>query len=255
MHTTASSRRLLQAGFLLGFALGGFFDGILLHQVLQWHHLLSGVDAVRDLRTQVLADGLFHALMYLLAFAGLAMLWRTRAELPERAASELWALALIGFGTWHVVDTLLSHWITGIHRIRQDADNPLFWDLLWLVAFGLVPLVAGWLLRRRGGGRGGRPAAAALAVAALVAAPVAALGPNGSDEVLVLFRPGTSGAAAFEALARVDARVRWVDASGGLWAVRLPQAGAGRQLYAAGALLVTDTPLALGCVSFTRTAL
>jgi uncharacterized membrane protein len=26
---------------LLGFALGGFFDGILLHQILQWHHLLS----------------------------------------------------------------------------------------------------------------------------------------------------------------------------------------------------------------------
>lgn len=29
------------AGYLLGFALGGFFDGILLHQVLQWHHLLD----------------------------------------------------------------------------------------------------------------------------------------------------------------------------------------------------------------------
>jgi uncharacterized membrane protein len=26
---------------VLGFAFGGFFDGILLHQVLQWHHLLS----------------------------------------------------------------------------------------------------------------------------------------------------------------------------------------------------------------------
>lgn len=28
-------------GAALGFALGGFFDGILLHQILQWHHLLS----------------------------------------------------------------------------------------------------------------------------------------------------------------------------------------------------------------------
>src|SRR5690606_18965301 len=28
-------------GTVLGFALGGFFDGILLHQILQWHHLLS----------------------------------------------------------------------------------------------------------------------------------------------------------------------------------------------------------------------
>ena len=33
------------ATLALGFALGGFFDGIVLHQVLQWHHLLSAVDA------------------------------------------------------------------------------------------------------------------------------------------------------------------------------------------------------------------
>jgi hypothetical protein len=26
---------------LLGFGLGGFIDGILLHQVLQWHHMLT----------------------------------------------------------------------------------------------------------------------------------------------------------------------------------------------------------------------
>ncbi|WP_272547883.1 DUF2243 domain-containing protein [Acidovorax sp. NCPPB 3576] len=26
-------------GYLLGFSLGVFFDGIVLHQILQWHHL------------------------------------------------------------------------------------------------------------------------------------------------------------------------------------------------------------------------
>jgi uncharacterized membrane protein len=26
---------------LLGIGLGGFFDGIVLHQILQWHHMLS----------------------------------------------------------------------------------------------------------------------------------------------------------------------------------------------------------------------
>lgn len=41
-------------GTVLGFALGGFFDGILLHQILQWHHLLSLVPAVDSLRLQVL---------------------------------------------------------------------------------------------------------------------------------------------------------------------------------------------------------
>ncbi|WP_460744124.1 DUF2243 domain-containing protein [Mariniluteicoccus endophyticus] len=28
-------------GILLGIGLGGFLDGILLHQILQWHHMLS----------------------------------------------------------------------------------------------------------------------------------------------------------------------------------------------------------------------
>src|SRR5690606_9610654 len=64
----------------LGFALGGFFDGILLHQILQWHHLLSGLDGPRwrSLPVQVMADGLFHALMYVIALAGLWMLWKGR---------------------------------------------------------------------------------------------------------------------------------------------------------------------------------
>jgi uncharacterized membrane protein len=49
----------------------------LLHQVLQWHHLLSLVqgDLYRDIRVQILADGLFHAAAYLLAAGGLVLLW------------------------------------------------------------------------------------------------------------------------------------------------------------------------------------
>jgi uncharacterized membrane protein len=28
-------------GILLGIGLGGFVDGIVLHQILQWHHMLT----------------------------------------------------------------------------------------------------------------------------------------------------------------------------------------------------------------------
>jgi uncharacterized membrane protein len=31
----------LSAGILFGLGLGGFFDGIVLHQVLQWRHILT----------------------------------------------------------------------------------------------------------------------------------------------------------------------------------------------------------------------
>ena len=29
------------AGIFLGLGLGGFFDGIVLHQILQWHHMAT----------------------------------------------------------------------------------------------------------------------------------------------------------------------------------------------------------------------
>ena len=249
------SRTFKWAGFLLGFALGGFFDGILLHQVLQWHHLLSNVEAaaLQDLRAQVLADGLFHVLMYVLAAIALVLLWKRRVEYAAAGADvQLWSLALVGFGTWHIVDSIVSHWVLGIHRIRVDSPNPLFWDLLWFFVFGVVPAVAGWLLRRRGPGAPGRGrrAAAALAVAAIVAAPIAALPPEGSEDVLVLFGPGTRPAQAFNALAQADARVQWVDPSGGLWAVKLADRAQSRQLYTQGAWLVSSAPVGLGCFSW-----
>jgi uncharacterized membrane protein len=240
--------------FLLGFALGGFFDGILLHQVLQWHHLLSNVEGVRDLRTQILADGLFHVLMYVLAGIALAMLWRSRGEHADAGAGNIaWGNALLGFGIWNIVDIAGFHWLAGIHRIRVDVPNPMFWDLAWLAIFGVLPTLAGWRVRRRPGGGSGGKAAAALAITALVAGPVALLPSGGdSDELMVLFAPGVRSADAFNALARVDARVLWVDGSGGLWAVKLPRPDLARSLYAEGALLVGNAPVSLGCFSWAR---
>ena len=59
---TDANGRYRWSGYLLGFALGGFFYGILLHQILQWHHLLSAINSM-DIRFQVAADGYFHAFM------------------------------------------------------------------------------------------------------------------------------------------------------------------------------------------------
>lgn len=251
---------MIWPGFLLGFSLGGFFDGILLHQVLQWHHLLSNVQAaaLQDMRAQMLADGLFHVLMYFIAAWALYLLWKARRSYAEPGADRrLWSWALIGFGTWHIVDSIFSHWITGIHRIRVDSPNPLFWDLLWFAVFGVLPAVIGWLALRRGPGNGrrGRHVAATLALAAILAGPLAALPTGDPDQVVVMFRPGMEGAPAFNALAAADARVLWVDRSGGLWAVAMPEPKRARELYARGALLVSNSALAMGCFSWSRSSI
>jgi uncharacterized membrane protein len=70
----------ISAGILFGLGLGGFFDGIVLHQLLQWHHMLTSAgyppDSVRNLELNVFWDGVFHASTYVFTALGLAILWR-----------------------------------------------------------------------------------------------------------------------------------------------------------------------------------
>jgi uncharacterized membrane protein len=253
----ASTSSLRTAGLLLGIALGGFIDGILFHQVLQWHHLLSAVDdpAVQDIRVQIFADGAFHLLMYALAVAGLAMLWRARGPFGERAGGALpWAWLVLGFGAWHVADVVLFHWVLRLHHVRMDAAQPIAWDIgVGLV--GVAILLLGWRLLRSvphiaGGGPGSR---AALSIAVLAAGIVAALPMrDAGDDVLVVFAPSTRPAWAWDALAKADARVSWVDASGTVWAVRLPQREEADALYGAGAWWVGTSRIAAGCLGWSR---
>ena len=257
---TVSSSRVSLAVGTIGFALGGFFDGILLHQVLQWHHFLSlvGGDALRDIRAQILADGLFHVAVYVIALVGLWLLWRARSGLAGAAGVRLFAMALLGFGIWQLVDVVGFHWIVGIHRIRVDVPNPLAWDLGWIAVIGLPPLLAALLLLRRRDndagpprpGRGGVATAAMLALAVLAAAPVAALPPAKVTTALVLFRPGLGLDGAFAAVVAAEGRVVWAAASGEILAIDLGSEGSAWSLYRNGALLVgTGLPVA-NCLSW-----
>jgi uncharacterized membrane protein len=255
---TARPPRLAIAA--LGFALGGFFDGILLHQILQWHHLLSAVQgAGTDLRFLVMTDGLFHLAMYAVALAGLWGLRRARKRLvPAGAGRQVIAWSLIGFGTWHVTDAVLSHWLLGIHRIRMDSEMPLLWDLVWLAAFGLLPLAIGLAFRRgeRGGGDSGsgHAARATWLLAALTtgSALVQALPPPSDAPVIVMFRNDLSSAEAMAAIVAVDGRLAGHDPTGTLWAVELPPQASPAALYLHGALLVSRAGGFVGCLDYTR---
>lgn len=252
--------RLGLAGGVLGFALGGFFDGIMLHQVLQWHHLFSLVpgEAWRDMKNQILMDGWFHVLHYLIALAGLWLLWRARGEAAAPGAGRrLLSAVLLGFAVWQAVDTVVFHWVLSIHRVRVDRPNPLFWDVAWFAVVGGPPLVLGLWLRRPlttggDGGSGGRARAATamLALAVLAAGPVAAL-PSGGATV-ALFRSGTGATEAVRAVAAVGGRVLWADPSGEL--VAFEGAGGAWRLYGRGALLVAGGagPLPASCLAWLR---
>lgn len=241
---------------VLGFALGGFFDGILLHQILQWHHLLSLVPAVSSIRMQVLWDGYFHALMYLIAAVGLWGLWRARADLNGNWGSQALGALLVGFGVWHVVDSVLSHWVLGIHRIKLDSPNPLMWDLLWFAAFGVLPVIAGVLLmRRKNGSPRVHPGSLTVLGLGLLTTGLGFWAlqppPNQPDFTTVVFRPGVEATQVFAAMALTDARLVWTDPE--MTVVVLSVAPRHRwSLYRHGAILVSGSGAPAGCFSWSR---
>lgn len=256
----AAPRRLRRASFLLGFAMGGFFDGILLHQILQWHHLLSGVQtgALGSLSAQVAVDGVFHAIMYVIAAAGLIELFRARSAVASSGPIRpRWGHFWIGFGIWHIIDALLSHWITGIHRIKMDAENPLVWDLAWFVVFGLAPLLYGWRTchhrRPPHNGHASKTFASLFAVA-VVAGGMVNLFPlrADADTTVIALRPGASPGAMFQALADTDARVVWSDPQGLVWVMTAIPTSRKLGLFASGALYVSGSMAPAGCSAWLK---
>ena len=139
----------------MGLGLGGFIDGIVLHQILQWHHMLTGTDAnppttVAGLETNTLADGFFHLATWFLVAGALVLAVRAwqRGELAPPWRSQV-GMLLAGWGAFNLVEGLIDHQLLGIHHVRDDLGAPLGWDLGFL-ASGALLIVGGRLLARSG---------------------------------------------------------------------------------------------------------
>jgi uncharacterized membrane protein len=150
----ASRRPPRLPGFLLGLGLGGFIDGIVLHQVLQWHHLLTGdrggepADTVAGLEANTLADGFFHLATWVLVAIGMAAAIRAwqRGEFAPPWRLQL-GMLLAGWGVFNVVEGLIDHQILDLHHVRDDLGAPIGWDLGFL-GFGALLVLAGLGLAR-----------------------------------------------------------------------------------------------------------
>jgi uncharacterized membrane protein len=127
-------------------------DGIVLHQILQWHHMLTSEGSypettVSGLETNTLWDGIFHASTWVAVLAGLWLLWR-------RTSDWRWAMSggafvgwmLVGWGVFNLVEGVVNHHILTIHHVREGASQTA-WDLVFL-AFGAILVLGGWLLAR-----------------------------------------------------------------------------------------------------------
>lgn len=134
--------------FTLGVAFSMFFDGIVLHQLLQWHHLASHTHPPRNLSNlqfNTLLDGLFHAGAWVVALWGVWMLIQNakRGTFLHAPRPLLVGAFIAGWGAFNVIENILNHFILQVHHVRENVPNVWTYDIVFLVLLVFAPLLIG----------------------------------------------------------------------------------------------------------------
>jgi len=141
-----------RAGILLGVGLGGFADGILLHQIVHWHNMGSAIvppttrEAMAD---NMRWDGFFHAAVWLLTVIGVYWLLRDAGKgEPLPKAKGFTGLLILGWGLFNLVEGIIDHHILGLHHVRDLPVHVPLYDWLFLGIGGLGFILLGWMMAR-----------------------------------------------------------------------------------------------------------
>jgi uncharacterized membrane protein len=150
MSGPLTRRPLISAGLLLGVGLGGFVDGIVLHQILQLHNMLSAKlppTSVVNLEVNMVWDGLFHAFTWITTALGVYLLFRAGHRRDVLWSGRILLGAMIaGWGLFNFVEGLIDHHILQVHHVVERLGLSV-WDWAFLGS-GIVLMAAGaWMIR------------------------------------------------------------------------------------------------------------
>ena len=159
MNHDLNQKPLVVAGTFMGIGLGGFFDGILFHQLLQIHNMLSAKfpkTSIANMEINMFWDGLFHSLTYTMTLIGLGLLWKcgARRDVPWSGKTFLGAYFL-GWGLFNFVEGIIDHHILNIHHVLESHGQSMF-DYLFL-ASGLIMIIGGVMTIRSARTDGAQP--------------------------------------------------------------------------------------------------
>jgi uncharacterized membrane protein len=153
MREVRRSLRATVAGILIGIGMGGFVDGIVLHQIAQWHNMLSNIvppHTMDGMRVNMTWDGLFHALIWIVTLVGILRLWSAAyARDPIPSAQAFTGQLILGWGIFNLVEGIIDHQILGLHNVRE-VPNYTVYNLTFLAVGGVLFILIGWLLMRAG---------------------------------------------------------------------------------------------------------
>jgi uncharacterized membrane protein len=145
-----TKKRLLMIGsFILGFGFIGAMDGVIFHQLLQWHSVVMQT----DLHGQIVSDGLFHLAVTITLVIGGILLWLAGKPTDHsRGIRLLLGGFLLGGGVFNVVEGIINHHLLQIHRVKPGDPNALAYDIGFL-AIGVLFIIAGRYLQRNANGK------------------------------------------------------------------------------------------------------
>jgi uncharacterized membrane protein len=153
MREAHRSHHATVAGILIGIGMGGFVDGIVLHQIAQWHNMLSNIvppHTMETMRVNMTWDGLFHALTWIITLVGILRLWSAAyARGPIPSLQAFTGQLILGWGIFNLVEGVIDHQILGIHNVRE-VPNATVYNLMFLAVGGALFILIGWLLMRAG---------------------------------------------------------------------------------------------------------
>lgn len=144
---------LVRAGIVLGLGFGGFADGIILHQILGWHHLVCVTahckpTSIAQLQLQNTQDGFFHLALWLVSLIGTVLLFRAaRHAGPAWNGRVLFGSMLAGWGLFNFVEGIVDHQILGIHHVLPGHPHQLWFDIVYLTAGVMVFMIGARLVR------------------------------------------------------------------------------------------------------------
>jgi uncharacterized membrane protein len=153
MREARRSHRVTVAGILIGVGMGGFMDGIVLHQMAQWHHMRSNVVTLHTMdamRVNMTWDGLFHVLTWVITLVGILHLRNAAyARDPIPSAQAFTGQLILGWGVFNLVEGVIDHQLLGIHNVRE-LPNATVYNFTFLAVGGMLFTLIGWLLMRAG---------------------------------------------------------------------------------------------------------
>jgi len=144
---------LTTTAMILGIGIGGFIDGIVLHQILQWHEMLSNKMPPTTLvakSVNMFWDGIFHAFTLIVTVIGISLLWKLlwRKDI-DRSGNLLIGGMLLGWGLFNIIEGIIDHHILKLHNVKEFSSNPDAWNYGFL-GLSVLMIIIGYMVTNRG---------------------------------------------------------------------------------------------------------